>query len=140
MQRSAPKSLHWPGVLAALRTCEGECVFLRTGTTSEPAGEIRTRPAARGTEFCLFEGEAPVARVALIERLEHLAASPDRRFAAAARIHVDGSFELVERVMNDSIAGAACAVIIARNSGGRFEPLRGKAPHTTGRSKRIKTG
>ncbi len=140
MQRSAPKNLHWPGLLAALRLCEGVKVFLRIGTTSEPAGEIRTRAAARGTEFCLFEGEEPVSRAALIERLEHLAAHPDRRFAAAARIHVNGSFELVERAIDDSIAGALCTVVVARSAGGRFEPLRGKAPHTTGRSKRIKTG
>ncbi len=140
MQRTAPKSLHWPALLTALRACSGENVFLRTGTTSEPAGEIRTRAAARGTEFCLFEGTAPVSRSALIERLEHLSAHPDRRFAAAARIHVDGSFELVERAIDDTIAGALHVVIVARNAGGRFEPLRGKAPHTTGRSKRIKTG
>ena len=140
MQRSAPKNLHWPGLLAALRLCEGAKVFLRIGTTSEPAGEIRTRAAARGTEFCLFEGDEPVSRAALIERLEHLAAHPDRRFAAAARIHVNGSFELVERAIDDSIAGALCTVVVARSAGGRFEPLRGKAPHTTGRSKRIKTG
>jgi len=140
MQNQPSKSLRWPSLLAALRACTGELVRMRSGNAAEPPGEVRARAAARGTELCLFEGSAPLKRAALIEHLAALADRPGRQFMAAARLHVDGGFHLVERVADEEADGVLYATIVARRSTTGFEPGRGKAPHTTGRSKRIKTG
>ncbi len=140
MQNQPSKSLHWPSILAALRACSGELVRMRSGNATEPAGEVRSRAAARGTELCLFAGAEPLKRSALIEQLEALADRPGRQFMAAARMHADGSYHLIERVADEDADGTLYATIVARRSTGGFEPGRGKAPHTTGRSKRIKTG
>ncbi|MHB8147774.1 MAG: hypothetical protein ACYDGM_11025 [Vulcanimicrobiaceae bacterium] len=140
MQNQPSKSFHWPDILVALRACTGDLVRMRSGTAAEPAGEVRSRAAARGTELCLFEGSQPFKRAALIEQLEALAGRPGRHFMAAARIHVDGGYHLVERVADEDVDGMMYATIVARRSTTGFEPGRGKAPHTTGRSKRIKTG
>ena len=113
---------------------------MRSGNASGFAGEVRNRAAARGTEFCLFEGAAPLARAALIAQLETLSNRPDRRFMAAARLNLDGAYHLAERVVDEDVEGVSYATIIARTSTTGFSPGSGKAPQTTGRSKRIKTG
>lgn len=133
------KSLHWPTLLASLRTFSGEFVHLRSGDETEPAGGVRIRPAARGTEYCLFEAAEATTRLALIEQLDALAKRAERRFMSAARVHVAGAFHLVAYVIDEEIDGVKSTLVIARGSQGGFEPMRGKAPQTTGRSKRIKT-
>ncbi|MHB8178471.1 MAG: hypothetical protein ACYDA5_04810 [Vulcanimicrobiaceae bacterium] len=138
MYQQPSESLHWPELLAALRSCAGNLVHLRVGNTTDPAGSVRIRSAARGTEYCLFEGTEPTTRVALIEQLETFAKSPDRRFMAAARVHVGGAYYLVEHLVDEESNGVVNTTILARRSKGGFEPMRGSAP-PTGRSKRIKT-
>ena len=139
MYQSPSKSLHWPALLSALRSCSGERVHLRFGSTTEPAGSVRIRPAARGTEYCLFTDVEPTTRAALIEQLEALAGRAERRFMSAARVQVGDAFYLVEHIADETTDGLVNTVIIARRTKGGFEPMRGKAPQTTGRSKRIKT-
>lgn len=140
MQKQPAKSLHWPDILAALRACTGDLVRLRSGTVTESVDGVRTRAAARGTELCLFEGTEPRTRTELIEQLDALSRRPGRQFMAAARVHVDGGYHLVERVSDEDAEGSNVVTILARRTALGFEPGRGKAPHTTGRSKRIKTG
>src|ERR1035441_4742313 len=98
MQTPTPKSLSWPQVLAGLRLCSGGSVLIRDGKVTEPAAVVRNRPAANGTELCLFSGESATTRRDLIERLEELAKSSGRRFMSSARAHVNESFLLIEDV------------------------------------------
>ena len=140
MPLNIPKSLSWPTVLAALRDCTGERVRLRDGRDTEPADAVRTRPAAAGTEFCLFGGETATTRSALIERLETLAKSPDRRFMGAARTCVNGAYLLIDAVLDETEDDVVWTTINTRRPKLGFNASQAKAPHIVGRTKRIKTG
>jgi len=140
MPLNMPKSLSWPNVLAALRECDGELVRLRDGRETQASDTIRTRPAAAGTEFCIFGGESPATRDALIERLETLAKSPDRRFMGAARACVNGAYLLIDAVLDETEDDVVWTTINTRRPKLGFNASQAKAPHIVGRTKRIKTG
>jgi hypothetical protein len=139
MLTSRPKSLSWPEVLAALRACAGKTVLVRDGHVTEPAEAVRPRPAAKGTELCLFPGQKGAARTALIASLETLEKAPGRRFMAAARASVNGSFLLVESVGDEDIDGTAFAVVRTRRPSLAYNQSRQTGSSTTFRNKRIKT-
>jgi hypothetical protein len=139
MQTSRPKSLTWPEVLAALRACTGDSVLVRDGRITEPADVVRPRPAAKGTELCLFSGPKPAARTALIEGLEALEKGSGRRFMAAARTSVNGSFLLVESVGDEDVDGKTVAVVRTRRPVLAYNQSQQSGASTTFRNKRIKT-
>jgi hypothetical protein len=139
MQASRPKSLSWADILAALRTCTGKAALLRDGRVTEPADAVRPRAAAKGTELCLFSGPEPVARAALIASLEALEKGSGRRFMAAARASVNGSFLLVESVGDEDVDGSAFAVIRTRRPTLAYNQSQQTGSSTTFRNKRIKT-
>ena len=139
MQTSRPKSLSWPEVLAGLRTCTSTSVLVRDGRVTEPADAIRPRPAAKGTELCLFSGQKPAARTALIESLGALEKGSGRRFMAAARASVNGSFLLVEGVGDEDVDGTAFAVVRTRRPTLAYNQSQQTGSSTTFRNKRIKT-
>src|SRR5271155_5816890 len=103
MQLPTSKSLSWPELLSALRTCGGASVLIRDGRGTEPAGAVRNRPAAKGTELWLFSGEKPVQRVDLIADLEALAKNSGRRFMTSARANVNKSSLLVESAADEDV-------------------------------------
>lgn len=140
MPLPAPKSLSWPHVLAALRECAGESVRIRDGRDVEAADDVRTRAAAVGTEFCLFSGTTAATRLALIERLETLAKSPDRRFMSAARARVNGSFLFIDSVYDETEDEVVWTTVNTRRPKLGFNASQAKAPHVVGRTKRIKVG
>jgi hypothetical protein len=139
MQTSRPKSLSWPEVLAALRSCAGKSVLVRDGRVTEPADAVRPRPAAKGTELCLFPGQKPAARTALIEGLETLEKGSGRRFMASARVSVNGSFLLVESVGDEDVDGTTFAVVRTRRPVLGYNQSQQTSSSTTFRNKRIKT-
>jgi len=139
MQPQPPTSLHWPKLLGALRSCAADRVLIRDGKVTEPAGAVRSRPAARGTELCLYPGEAPIARTELIERLEALAKSSGRRFASSARANVNESYLLVDSVADEEVDGKSFTVIVTRRPTLGFNPSQQTGSRTHLRSKRIKT-
>jgi hypothetical protein len=139
MQTSRPKSLTWPEVLAALRACTGDSVLVRDGRVTEPADVVRPRPAAKGTELCLFSGQKPAARTALIEGLETLEKGSGRRFMAAARASVNGSFLLVESVGDEDVDGKTIAIVRTRRPVLGYNQSQQTGSSTTFRNKRIKT-
>jgi len=140
MQTSRPKSLSWPEVLRALRECSGKSVLVRDGRMTEPAESVRSRPAAKGTELCLFGGEKPTARTALIEALETLEKGSGRRFMASARASVNGSFLLIESVGDEDVEGTVFAVIRTRRPSLAYNQSQQTGSSTTFRNKRIKNG
>lgn len=123
-----------------LRTCTGERVLIRDGRDTSPATSVQTRPAASGTEFCLFDGPEGIARQQLIERLETLSKGTGRRFAAAARARINDAFLLVDGVADEEIDGVTYTVVNTRRPKLGHSTTGAKAPQTTHRSKRIKTG
>ena len=98
MKTSNAKSLSWPEVLSALRACSGELVLIRDGKVTERAAVVRSRPAAKGTELCLFPGEPGATRLELIRQLETLAGATGRRFTKSARASIGNAYLLVESV------------------------------------------
>ena len=140
MQTHKPKTLSWPEVLAALRDGTGESVLIRDGKVTEPADAVRSRPAAKGTELCLFPGETPAARVDLVRDLEALAKNSGRRFMTSARANINKSYLLIESVGDEEIEGTLFTVIRTRRPVLGFNPSQQTGSRTTLRSKRIKTG
>jgi len=140
MPNARPNSLHWPALLGALRACSGEYVLVRDGKSTEPAGDVRTRPAAKGTELCLFPGETPAARLDLIESLEALAKHGGRRFMAAARAKAGASFLHVESVGDEALDDGIFPVVRTRRPSLAYNQSQQSGASTTLRSKRIKNG
>ena len=138
MKTSAPKTLSWPEVLAALRECTGASVLIRDGNVTEPAAVVRNRPAARGTELCLFPGERGATRPELIGQLEALAGTTGRRFSKSARARIGSSYLLVESVGDETLNDVSFAVIRTRRPVLGFNQGRQRGDSTTLRSKRIK--
>lgn len=140
MKSSLPKSLTWRDILDALRASTADSVFIRDGRELEPAGAVRNRPSAKGTELCLFPGDKPVSRKALVEELTSLSSSSGRRFMAAARAKIGDSALLVESVTDEDANGAIAAVVRTRRPKLGFNQSQQTGSSTTLRSKRIKTG
>lgn len=116
-------------------------MLVRDGKITSPAGSVRTRPSAKGTDLSLFSDESPVKRVELIERLEMLAKNSGRRFASSARADVGESNLLVESVGDEEIDGVRFAVIKTRRPTLGFNPgQQTGGGSTTLRSKRVKNG
>jgi hypothetical protein len=101
---------------------------------------VRNRPAAKGTELCLFPGEGPAARLALISDLEALAKNSGRRFMTSARANVNKSFLLIEDVGDEEIDGETFAVVKTRRPVLGYNQSQQTGSSTTFRSKRIKNG
>lgn len=140
MQQRSQHSMSWPAVLAALRVCSGEGVHIRDGRALAPAGDVRNRPAAKGTELCLFPAETPVARVALIAQLELLAKQAGRRFMIAAKARAADSALVIEGVGDEVIDDATVTVVRTRRPKLGYNQSMQTGDSTTLRSKRIKTG
>ena len=140
MKNSTPKSLTWREILDALRASRADSVLIRDGRETVPAGSVRSRPSAKGTELCLFPGETPVSRLTLIEQLANLSASSGRRFMASARAKIGDSALLVESVADEDADGTPAAVVRTRRPKLGFNQSQQIGSTTTLRSKRIKTG
>lgn len=138
MHQRSPQSLSWPAVLAALRSCAGKSVHVRDGKLTEPAGSVRNRPSAKGTELCLFPGQLASTRLDLIAQLEALSKSAGRRFATSARARVGDAYLLVEGVADEDVDGATVAVIRTRRPKLGYNQSQQTGDFTTLRSKRIK--
>ena len=138
MHGRSPQSLSWSAVLGALRSSAGESVHIRDGKHTEPAGSVRNRPSAKGSELCLFPGKSASKRLDLIAQLETLAKRPDRRFATSARVHVGDSHLLVESVADEDIDGAVVTTIRTRRPKLGYNQSLQTGDYTTLRSKRIK--
>lgn len=138
--QNRPSSLHWPQLLAALRSSDAPFVRLRDGKVTAPAGEIRNRPAARGTELCLYSGEEPSDRADLVRRLEAIAKTGGRRFATSVRAHIGDAFLLVEKVDEEEEAGERYCTLATRRPSLSFQQSLQKGSTSHLRSKRIKTG
>lgn len=138
--QNRPTSLHWPQLLAALRSSDAPFVRIRDGKVTSPAGEIRNRPAARGTELCLFAGETSSDRAELVRRLEALAKTGGRRFATAVRANIGDAFLLVEKVADEEDAGTTYCTIVTRRPTLAYQQSMQTGSTTHLRSKRIKTG
>jgi hypothetical protein len=138
MQTTSPKSLSWTAILAALRAGTADTVLIADGKVFEPAAAVRTRPAAKGTELCLFPGEPAAKRTALVASLEGLEKNSGRRFMTSARASVNDSFLLVEAVADETIDGVAYTVIRTRRPVLGFNRSQQVGSTTTLRSKRIK--
>ena len=140
MRPQTPKTLHWPAVLNALRSCEGDVVLIRDGRDLRPAEAVKPRPAAKGTELCLFDGDAAVKRDELVERLDALSKSGGRRFMNAARARVGDAFLLIDGVSDETLDEGLQTVVTTRRPKLGFNASEAKAPQFVGRTKRIKTG
>lgn len=138
MKRSTPTSLSWPEVLSALRACSGELVLIRDGKATEPAAVVRSRPAAKGTELCLFPGERSATRLELIRQLETFAEASGRRFTKSARANIGNSYLLVESVDDEALSDASFTVIRTRRPVLGFNQGQQRGDTTSLRSKRIK--
>jgi len=138
MNQRPPKSLSWSAVLAALRITVGEAVHIRDGKLTEPAGSVRNRPSATGTELCLFPAERASSRLDLIAQLEALAKRSGRRFATSARARIGDSHLLVDSVADEDIDGLTVSVIRTRRAKLGYNQSRQVGDSTTLRSKRIK--
>jgi hypothetical protein len=138
MHTIAPKSLSWTAILAALRAGAADTVLIADGKVFEPAAAVRTRPAAKGTELCLFPGEPGATRTSLVASLEGLEKSGGRRFMTSARASVNGAFLLVESVGDETIDGIAYTVVRTRRPVLGFNRSQQVGSTTTLRSKRIK--
>ena len=140
MQHQAPGSLNWTDVLSALREGSGERVLLRDGKATAPAGDVRSRPAARGTELCLFSDGDALTRGALVERLDALAKSAGRRFMTSARASIGDTVLLVGNVADETLDGELVTVINTRRPKLGFNQSQQTGASSPLRSKRIKTG
>jgi hypothetical protein len=140
MKTSTPKSLSWRDILDALRACRADSVFIGDGRELAPAGTVRNRRSAKGTELCLFPGDAPVSREALIAQLTSLSSSSGRRFMASARAKIGDSALLVESVADEDDDGSISTVVRTRRPKLAFNQSQQTGSSTTLRSKRIKTG
>lgn len=125
-------------MLAALRSCAGKTVHIRDGKLTEPAGSVRNRPAAKGTELCLFPSERASTRVDLIAQLETLAKSAGRRFVTSARARIGDAYLLIESVADEDIDGAVVTAIRTRRPKLGYNQSMQTGDSTTLRSKRIK--
>lgn len=136
----ASKSLNWREILTALRTCTGEPVLIRDGKETAPAGVVRSRPSAKGSELCLFSAESPATRLDLIQQLETLADGPGRRFMKSARASINDSYLLVESVADENLDDVIFAVINTRRPvlGFNQGAQTGDSSHL--RTKRVKRG
>jgi hypothetical protein len=140
MQNRSSQTLTWPEVLSAVRAATGASVLIRDGKVTQPAGAVRNRPAAKGTELCLFVGEAAVSRASLIEQMEALSKSAGRRFMTSARAKVGDSSLLVERVIDETVDGVVYVLIDTRRPKLGFNQSQQIGATSTLRSKRIKNG
>lgn len=140
MHTGSPRSLNWPDVLAALRACTGKTVLIRDGKVTEPAATVRTRPAAKGSELCLFSGENAVTRLDLIEQLEGMAKGAGRRFMASARARINDANLIVEGVTDESVDNVLFAVVNTRRPKLGYNQSQQTGATSTLRSKRIKNG
>jgi hypothetical protein len=133
--------LTWPQLLAALRTCTSDDVVIREGRATAPAHRVQSRPAASGSELCLFSApaEPAVKRDALIAELETLAKGHGRRFGKPARVEIANSYWLVAGVRDEDVDGVPRSVIAARRPSLAYNPSEQTGDRTTLRSKRIKT-
>jgi hypothetical protein len=138
MQRN--ESFRWAQVASALKGCEGERVRIRDGNDYAPAGEIATRPTAKGTAFALLDAEAPIARAALVERLEALAKNSAQRFRASASARAaDGAHLPIGDVRDETDeAGVVWATIETRRPKLAYNASQSTVRFPGGRSKRIK--
>lgn len=87
-----------------------------------------------------MDGPDGLTRPELIERLQALSKSPGRRFTAAGRARINDAFLLVDGVKDESIDDMVYAVVNTRRPKLGHAQTGAKAPQTTHRSKRIKTG
>ncbi len=136
--QQAPQHLSWSGVLSALRGSAGELVLIRDGKVTEPAGTVRNRPAAKGTELCLFAGEKASKRSDLVSQLEALSKSAGRRFATSARARVGDSNLLIDNVADEEIDGVVAVVLRTRRPKLGYNQSQQEGDTSTFRSKRIK--
>jgi len=113
-------------------------VHLRDGKLTAPAGSVRSRPAAKGTELCLFPGEKAATRPDLIAQLEALAKRTGRQFATSARASIGESYLLIEGVADEEIDGAVVTVIRTRRPKLGYNQSVQTGDSTTLRTKRIK--
>ena len=135
-----PANLSWTQFLSALRRCGGQLVFIRDGRETQPADSVRNRPAASGTELCLFSGGTPTTRTALMDRLEELSKGSGRRFMSSAKVNINGANLLVDTVVDEIIDGAPSAVVTTRRPKLGFNQSQTTVAGVFGRSsKRIKT-
>jgi hypothetical protein len=137
---SITRVLSWPEVLAALRSSTASTTIIRDGRETTPAGDVRTRPAAKGTDICLYSGGTPATRLDLIERLEKFQKGAGRRFMSSARASINDTTLLVESVADETIDGVLVTVIDTRRPTLGFNRSQQVGSTTTLRSKRIKTG
>ena len=138
MQQRSAQSLGGSALLAALRSSSAPSVQIRDGKQFEPAGAVRNRPAAKGTELCLFSGEQAATRADLIAQLEGFSKSAGRRFATSAKVRVGDSNLLVDSVGDEEVDGATACVIRTRRPTLGYNQSQQKGDTTTFRSKRIK--
>lgn len=113
---------------------------MRDGKRMEPAGLVRTRPSAKGTELCLFPGERASTRLDLIAQLETLAKRGGRHFATSARVRIGDATLLVESVGDEEIDDVTVTVIGTRRPKLGYNQSLQTGDSTTLRSKRIKNG
>lgn len=138
MQQRSSMTLSWSALLALLRSSSGESVHIRDGKLVAPAGSVRNRPSAKGTELCLFSGDVPSPRVDLVALLESLSKSAGRRFATSAKVHVGDSQLLIDGVGDEEIDGKTATVIGTRRPKLGYNQSQQTGDTTTFRSKRIK--
>jgi hypothetical protein len=114
-------------------------VLIRDGKVTERAAVVRSRPAAKGTELCLFPGEPGATRLELIRQLETLGGATGRRFTKSARASIGNAYLLVESVGDEAHDDGSFAVIRTRRPVLAFNPGQQRGDTTALRSKRIKT-
>jgi len=135
-----PAILTWTQLLDAMRACNGEHVLVRDGRETQPADSIRNRPAAAGTELCLFSGNAPVKRLDVVARLEMLSKGSGRRFMTSAKANINGANLLIDGASDEVVDGTTFAVIVTRRPKLGYNQSQTTASTALGRSsKRIKT-
>jgi hypothetical protein len=140
MQNRTPKSLSWSEVLAALRSGAGVAVVIRDGNVTAPVVAVRSRPAAKGTELCLFSGEGSATRLDLVERLDALSKGAGRRFMTSARASINESVLLIESVADENVDDAFVTVLNTCRPTLGYNQSQQTGDSSTLRSKRIKTG
>jgi len=133
------ESLRWAQVLSALKACSGERVRIRDGSDYAPAGEIATRPTAKGTAFGLVEGETAVTRASLVDRLEALSKSSAARFRASASAQADGAHLPIEAVRDETgDDGTVWATVETRRPKLAYNASQSTVRFPGGRSKQVK--
>jgi hypothetical protein len=133
------ESLRWAQVLSALKACSGERVRIRDGSDYAPAGEIATRPTAKGSAFGLVEAGAATTRVSLIERLEALSKNSATRFRASASARAEGAHLPIEAVRDETDDdGTVWATIETRRPKLAYNASQSTVRFPGGRSKQVK--